>query len=103
MHPRHLTGQAGNLLAGSCLALRPAAALLFIRALIAAVLLLSAAVPAFSATNVIELTYDAAGNIVGLKRQTNGAFAITSFSPTSGPVCTAVTIYRSGFSATPAN
>ena len=43
-------------------------------------------------SNVVEYTYDAAGNIVQIARQTAPGLAITSFAPTSGAVGTAVTI-----------
>jgi IPT/TIG domain len=58
---------------------------------------------ALAASNVVQYTFDAAGNITGISRQSTGGFAITSFTPTSGPVGTAVTIYGMGFSTTPAN
>lgn len=58
---------------------------------------------AAAASNVVEYTYDAAGNITRIQRQAGPGLAITSFSPESGPVGTTVTIYGSGFSATPAN
>jgi len=64
---------------------------------------LAAAGVATAASNVVQYTYDAAGNITNIQRQTAPGFAITSFMPTSGPVGTAVTIYGTGFSATPAN
>jgi len=64
---------------------------------------LSLANIAWAATNAVEYTYDAAGNIVRIQRQSAPGFAITGFSPTSGPVGTSVTIYGAGFSATPAN
>jgi YD repeat-containing protein len=47
--------------------------------------------------------YDAAGNITQIVRIPAGTLAITSFTPKSGPVGTAVTIYGSGFSTTLAN
>ena len=56
-----------------------------------------------AAGNVVQYTYDLAGNITNIQRQTAPGFAITSFTPTSGPVGTAVTIYGTGFSATPAS
>jgi len=64
---------------------------------------LSLANIAWAATNAVEYTYDAAGNIIRVQRQSAPGFAITGFSPTSGPVGTSVTIYGAGFSATPAN
>jgi hypothetical protein len=36
---------------------------------------------ALAASNVIELTYDAAGNIKNIARQAAAGFAITSFDP----------------------
>ena len=56
-----------------------------------------------SASNVVEYTYDPAGNITGIARQAASGFAITSFDPVSGPVGATVTVYGTGFSATPAN
>lgn len=70
---------------------------------LAAVLLGLAALDAVPASNVVELGYDAAGNIVQIRRQATVGFAITSVDPGSGPVGAAVTIYGLGFSATPAN
>src|SRR5262249_19027905 len=71
---------------------------------LAAILIGSLALAAsHAATNVIELGYDADGNIVSLARQAGPGFAITGFDPGSGPVGTAVTIYGTGFSATAAN
>lgn len=72
------------------------------RLTVALTILLSCLAPfAFAASNVVQYTYDAAGNIVEIKRQSPGGFAITSFDPTSGAVGAAVTIYGAGFSATP--
>ncbi len=45
--------------------------------------------------------YDAVGNLLAISRQSSAAVSIIQFSPTSGPVGTAVTISGTGFSATP--
>lgn len=74
---------------------------LFARAIAAAATL--AVLVAHGAGNVVEYTYDAAGNITAIARQAAGGFAITSFDPTSGPVGATVTIYGTGFSTTPAS
>lgn len=50
-----------------------------------------------------QYVYDAAGNIVQIVRVSAGTVSVAGFTPKSGPVGTAVTIYGSGFSATPAN
>jgi trimeric autotransporter adhesin len=47
-----------------------------------------------------QYEYDAAGNITAIKRLSAGQLAITAFTPSSGPIGTAVTISGSGFSAT---
>src|SRR6267378_2266822 len=73
------------------------------RKLLATLFSLSVASAALAASNVVEFTYDAAGNITNIVRQAVAGFGITSFDPTSGPVGTTVTIYGMGFSATPAN
>jgi YD repeat-containing protein len=56
-----------------------------------------------AASNVVEYTYDAAGNITKIERPITSGFGITSFDPASGAVGATVTIYGYGFSATPAN
>lgn len=56
-----------------------------------------------AATNVIEYVYDAAGNIVQVRRQPTSGLFITSLSPGSGAVGAAVTIFGAGFSGVPAN
>ena len=79
---------------------------LFVRlsaARLIALVAMAGAATAFAATNVIEITYDAAGNITQMRRQAASGFGITSFSPGSGAVGSAVEIYGLGFSATPAN
>src|SRR5439155_4873302 len=54
-------------------------------------------------TNVLQYTYDAAGNIKQIQRQASGGLAVTGFDPTNGPVGTSVTIYGANFDANPAN
>jgi YD repeat-containing protein len=44
--------------------------------------------------------YDAVGNVLSISRQNAGTVTISAFSPSSGPVGTAVTILGSGFSST---
>ena len=61
------------------------------------------AATSFAASNVIQYTYDAVGNITNITRQAAAGFAITGFSPASGPAGTPVTIYGTGFSATATN
>jgi hypothetical protein len=57
-----------------------------------------------AAGNVLEYTYDAAGNVRQIQRQTGiGAPAIAAFSPASGSVGTSVMITGSGFDQTPSN
>ena len=45
--------------------------------------------------------YDAVGNVLAIDRLTSSQVSIIAFSPQSGPVGTTVTIYGTGFSATP--
>ncbi|HET7547333.1 MAG TPA: IPT/TIG domain-containing protein [Usitatibacter sp.] len=73
------------------------------RPLCAFLLLSIVAVGAMAASNVVEYTYDAAGNIVQIARQAAPGFSITGFDPPAGPVGTQVTIYGAGFDANPAN
>src|SRR5688572_9932860 len=47
--------------------------------------------------------YDAVGNLLGIDRHTAGTVAIIDFTPRQGPTDTVVTIYGTGFSATPAS
>ncbi len=100
MHPRRLTGLADHVFAGLRLATQSIHA---VRSILLVAFTLCLAGLASAASNVVEYTYDAAGNITNIQRQTAPGFAITSFSPTSGPVGTVVTIYGTGFSPTPAN
>ena len=100
MHPRNSPWPADHVFAGLRLAAQSLHAARF--AFLLAFTLCLAGL-ASAASNVVEYTYDAAGNITNIQRQTAPGFAITSFSPTSGPVGTVVTIYGTGFSPTPAN
>ena len=100
MQTRRRTGRADVQCAGLRLTLQWLSAL---RSLALSLFLAGFAVLAVAGSNVVEYTYDAAGNIVQIARQTVAGLAITSFDPTSGPVGTAVTIYGSGFDAAPAN
>ena len=47
--------------------------------------------------------YDKAGNIMAIRRFASGDLAIADFTPDTGPIGTAVTIYGVGFSATAAS
>jgi len=53
------------------------------------------------ATDTAVYSYDAVGNLTGITRQTSATKSILQFTPSSGPVGTPVTIYGTGFSATP--
>lgn len=55
------------------------------------------------ASDTAVYVYDAVGNLTGITRQASSTLAIFQFTPSSGPVGTAVTIYGTGFSATPAS
>lgn len=55
------------------------------------------------ATDTAVYSYDAVGNLTGITRQASSTLAIFQFTPSSGPVGTTVTIYGTGFSATPAS
>ena len=53
-----------------------------------------------AASNVVQYSYDAAGNIVAIQRLNPAPIALAGFSPASGPSGTTVTITGTGFSAT---
>lgn len=67
------------------------------------VLAVVAAAPVAQAGNLVEYVRDVAGNIVQIKRQSTVGLVITGVSPVSGVVGSPVTVYGTGFSATPAN
>jgi YD repeat-containing protein len=54
-----------------------------------------------AASNVVQYTHDAAGNIVGIRRVNPSPITIAGFAPSSGPTGTVVTITGTGFGATP--
>jgi len=56
-----------------------------------------------AAGNVVDLTYDPAGNITQIRRQSAAGLAVTGFDPANGPVGSVVTVFGTGFSATPAS
>ncbi len=47
--------------------------------------------------------YDAVGNLTGITRQPSSTLAVLQFTPSSSPIGTTVTVYGTGFSATPAS
>jgi YD repeat-containing protein len=53
--------------------------------------------------NAARFTYDAAGNITAIARFTSTQVSIIEFTPNSGPGSSTVTIWGTGFSATPAS
>jgi len=55
-----------------------------------------------AASNVVQYTYDAAGNIVALQRVNPAPITISGFAPATGPIGTAVTITGTGYSPTTA-
>ena len=55
-----------------------------------------------AASNVVQYTHDAAGNIVAIQRVNPETIAISGFSPASGPPGTTVWITGTGFNATAA-
>ena len=54
-----------------------------------------------AASNVVQYTHDAAGNIVAIRRVNPSPITIAGFAPLSGPTGTLVTITGTGFGATP--
>jgi len=55
-----------------------------------------------TASNVVQYTYDAVGNVVAIQRLNPAPIALVGLSPTGGPTGTTVTLTGSGFSATAA-
>ncbi len=54
-----------------------------------------------AATNLVQYTFDAAGNIVAIQRADPVVLGVSGFAPTSGAVGTPVTITGTGFAPTP--
>jgi large repetitive protein len=73
----------------------------FVSSRFACLALALSTVAAMAASNVVGYTRDAAGNITAISRMSAPGFAITGFSPMSGKEGAVVTIYGTGFSATP--
>ncbi|OQW36993.1 MAG: hypothetical protein A4E19_14765 [Nitrospira sp. SG-bin1] len=55
------------------------------------------------ASDTAVYAYDAVGNLTGITRQASSTLAVLQFTPSSSPIGTTVTIYGTGFSATPAS
>ncbi len=55
-----------------------------------------------AASNVVQLSYDAVGNIVAIDRVNAAPITLTGFAPISGAVGTSVAIKGTGFSPSPA-
>lgn len=55
------------------------------------------------ASDTAIYSYDSVGNLTGITRQASSTLAIIHFTPSASPVGSAVTIYGTGFSATPAS
>lgn len=55
------------------------------------------------ATNTAIYAYDAVGNLTGITQQAASTLVLLQATPASDPVGTTVTIYGTGFSATPAS
>ncbi len=55
-----------------------------------------------AASNVVEYTHDAVGNIVAIRRVNPAPVAIAGFAPSAGSIATLVTITGTGFGATAA-
>jgi len=55
------------------------------------------------ATDTAVYGYDAVGNLTGITRQLSSTLAVLQFTPSASPIGSAVTIYGTGFSATPAS
>lgn len=56
-----------------------------------------------AAGNVVDLTYDPAGNITQIRRQSATGLAVTGFDPANGAVGSVVTVFGTGFGTTPAS
>lgn len=56
-----------------------------------------------SASDTAIYAYDAVGNLTAITRQASSTLAVIHFTPSSAPAGTTVTIYGTGFSATPAS
>ena len=57
----------------------------------------------FAVSNVVQYTYDAAGNVVAIQRINPAPITLTGLVPATGPVGAIIAITGTGFSATPAD
>ena len=64
---------------------------------------LAAAGAALASSNVVQYSYDAAGNVVTIQRLNPAPITLTGFVPATGPMGAVIAITGTGFSATPAN
>lgn len=55
------------------------------------------------ASDTAIYAYDSVGNLTGITRHSSTTLAVLQFTPSTGPVGTTVTLYGTGFSATPAS
>lgn len=55
------------------------------------------------ASDTAIYAYDAVGNLTGITRQSSSMLAVLQFTPSASPIGATVTIYGTGFSATPAS
>jgi YD repeat-containing protein len=54
-------------------------------------------------TDTAIYAYDSVGNLTGITRQPSSTLAIIQFTPSASPIGSTVTLYGTGFSATPAS
>ena len=57
----------------------------------------------FAASNVVQYTYDAAGNVIAIERINPAPITLTGLVPATGPIGAIIAINGTGFSATPGN
>ena len=53
------------------------------------------------ASDTAIYAYDAVGNLTGITRQSSSTLAVLQFTPSASPIGSTVTVYGTGFSATP--
>ncbi len=55
------------------------------------------------ASDTAIYAYDSVGNLTGITRQPSTTLAVLQFTPSASPIGSTVTLYGTGFSATPAS